>query len=230
MKEKYCLITYSHRNCSDLWEGYYGRLEKYAPKGLKNYLLVDDSFSEYPFLKNVPEMILYNEKEQPFSVQWLNAAMKAESDGYDYFIYSQEDFVLYDLVNESAIHDAIEKIESKQTDFVKFIKSGGTEYCMQASIHNIKKFISFYSKYQIDSIREEGFLSKCSIGEYECKYLPDSWVGQKRGVFHYDSKVWPYIATALVKGNWNMKEYKKELTDFKNEYISEFTDLRGNFE
>ena len=33
----------------------------------------------------------------------------------------------------------------------------------------------------------------------------------KRGKFHYDSSIYPYICTAVIKGKWNFKEYKKEL-------------------
>ena len=35
----------------------------------------------------------------------------------------------------------------------------------------------------------------------------------KRGAHHYDSSVYPYIATAIVKGKWNVTEYKNELTN-----------------
>ena len=35
----------------------------------------------------------------------------------------------------------------------------------------------------------------------------------KRGLNHFDSSVYPYVATALVKGKWNLSEYKKELGD-----------------
>jgi hypothetical protein len=32
--------------------------------------------------------------------------------------------------------------------------------------------------------------------------------GEKKiGLFHYESLVFPYIATAIVKGNWNFSEY-----------------------
>ena len=42
-----------------------------------------------------------------------------------------------------------------------------------------------------------------------CSFDPD--VDKKRGKFHYDSSVYPYICTAVIKGKWNFKEYKKEL-------------------
>lgn len=222
---KYCIVTYSHTKCKDLWKPYFDRLRRYGPQ-VDKFLMVDssDTILTDSSLEDI-EKFVYDD-DNPFSNQWLEMVKYLKDIGYDYFIYSQEDFILYDFVNESGIHDAIAQIENNNTEYVKFIKSGGTEYSMQASIHNIEKFINFYNKYQIDSIRQEGFLSQCSTGEYESKFLPMAWVGEKRGLFHYDSKVWPYIATALNKGKWNISEYEKELTYFQQEYMVEF-DVRG---
>ncbi len=36
---------------------------------------------------------------------------------------------------------------------------------------------------------------------------------RKRGLYHYDSLVFPYTATAINKGKWNMSEYSKELNE-----------------
>ena len=30
-------------------------------------------------------------------------------------------------------------------------------------------------------------------------------------MFHYDSNAYPYVATAIVKGKWNMSGYPNEL-------------------
>ncbi len=35
---------------------------------------------------------------------------------------------------------------------------------------------------------------------------------------HFDSKVFPYVATALVRGAWNFSEYPKEMTEFFSEF------------
>ena len=40
----------------------------------------------------------------------------------------------------------------------------------------------------------------------------------KIGSSHYNSLVFPYIATAIVKGKWNYLEYKNELDIILNEY------------
>ena len=41
---------------------------------------------------------------------------------------------------------------------------------------------------------------------------------KKRGMYHYDSIVFPYICTAIVKGKWNMNEYQNELDKLFGEY------------
>ena len=41
---------------------------------------------------------------------------------------------------------------------------------------------------------------------------------KKRGLYHYDSTIFPYIATAINKGKWNMSEYSKELDFLFKEY------------
>ena len=40
----------------------------------------------------------------------------------------------------------------------------------------------------------------------------------KRGLYHYDSSVFPHISTALVKGKWNMSEYPLEMGKLVKQY------------
>ena len=43
---------------------------------------------------------------------------------------------------------------------------------------------------------------------------------------HYNSLIYPYIATAVVKGKWNYSEYKNELDDIFTFYSID-KDVRG---
>ena len=53
--------------------------------------------------------------------------------------------------------------------------------------------------------------------------------GEKlRGTAHHDSNIFPYIATALIKGKWNLLEYENELMLLLNEYGIDFK-KRGNY-
>ena len=49
---------------------------------------------------------------------------------------------------------------------------------------------------------------------------------KKRGIYHCDSTIFPYISTAIVKGKWNETEYKNELTEIFNEFNIDKT-IRG---
>jgi hypothetical protein len=40
----------------------------------------------------------------------------------------------------------------------------------------------------------------------------------RRGIYHYDSFVFPYVATAINKGKWNMTEYSNELNSIFETY------------
>ena len=75
--------------------------------------------------------------------------------------------------------------------------------------NKIKKIISSDKKYLKDLI------SLCSF---------DLNKDKKRGKFHYDSSVYPYICTAVIKGKWNFKEDKKELFEiFYNKKFNIFS-------
>ena len=50
----------------------------------------------------------------------------------------------------------------------------------------------------------------------------------KRGIYHHDSSTFPHICTALVKGKWNLSEYKEELGPLLVEYGID-VNKRGTF-
>ena len=35
--------------------------------------------------------------------------------------------------------------------------------------------------------------------------------GLRRGKYHWDNTIYPFVATAIVKGKWNMSEYRDVL-------------------
>ncbi len=48
----------------------------------------------------------------------------------------------------------------------------------------------------------------------------------KRGMYHYDSEIFPHVSTALVKGKWNMSEYESELGLLMSKYKVDLS-IRG---
>jgi hypothetical protein len=96
---------------------------------------------------------------------------------------------------------------------------------MQPTIWNKDRFCEFYKQANWHAFKENPIyidaLNKTNIlGLYA--YNNES----KRGMTHYDSSVFPYIATALVCGKWNVGEYPTELNPILNKYNID-VNLRG---
>jgi hypothetical protein len=189
-------------------------LEKYA-SGMEVYALSNtDAIKSYVGPNNY---YIYGEEES-FTKSWVNAFDKLPIKAHKYFVYNQEDFILYDQVNVDMLDEAKTLVDTGINHFSKLIKSGGGEFCFQSTLNDVNKYINFLSKYPINQIWDEIQLSSKSVGEYECRYMPEEWTGFKRGLYHYDSKVWPYIATALNKGEWNDHEYPLEIKQIFDEF------------
>ena len=108
------IVTYTNSNCKDIWPMYFGQLKKYLPN-IKSYIISDENpnISESFFIK-------YNNSE-PYYVHWLNALKHIQE---EYIIYSQEDFVLYDFVNQQMIKSSVEFLKKEGYTYVRPIRCG----------------------------------------------------------------------------------------------------------
>ena len=74
-----------------------------------------------------------------------------------------------------------------------------------------------------DKLKDIFSLFDCNIWDFEKQvstaclhfkyfncFMASTDQDKKRGLFHYDSNIFPYIATAIVKGKWNYSEYKND--------------------
>jgi len=154
----------------------------------------------------------------------------------DYVIYSQEDYILFDYVNESKIADYVDLLSKNDNlHFIRLIKSGignststyndelgyvdpASEYYFSTQITVWKKevLMEMFRRSWVASVFDEPqnswyLRSIGAIGVYTTQ------VGTKVGG-HYNSLVYPYMATAKVKGRWNLAEYSKEIRALANEY------------
>ena len=212
-------VAYTNSNCSDLWEVFQKQTLKHCKLPL--YLIADKEPKNF----GISGLNIYNNKE-PYYKVWIDSLNKFNS---DYFIYLQEDFFLYSDVNEDKLNEYL-KFLKKNTEysFVRLIKSGVLNnkkitnnlyeiestnkdvFSMQSTIWRTKDYIKLLDKVKDDKWLENEKYVKASI-ELNIKGLYHYDNEPKRGMAHYDSNVYPYIATALVRGKWNLSEYKNEL-------------------
>jgi hypothetical protein len=223
---KLTLLTYTHSKCVDLHEAYFGRIERFFPE-LKHNYITSNQHVDYG------TCLVYDDNTS-HSSQMLNILERITT---DYVIYSQEDYVLFDKVKIGELEKAIKVLDTDPTiGFIRLIHSGlGTDskrdynadysYIDKSSAYYYSTQVTVWRKtimqqmFELSKVRSifnepdnSPFLRQLDIsGLYEKKH------GDQVGG-HFNSYTYPYIATAKVKGEWNMQEYSNKLQTLFNEY------------
>jgi hypothetical protein len=215
------IIVYTHTDMKDIWPMFFGQLKKYIGD-TKVYVAVnedDTQISDYI-------RIIYDDKKE-YTERWKEILDKIEEET---FMFMHEDMILFDKLNFELLEKYIGYVSNKVVDSVKLILAG-SEFA-QSSIDSTL-VTNEYSKFSIQptitrkSIFKEKVnnVSSLNIWQFEeaisitgKDFMVRVGGERKRGIYHYDSLVFPYIATAINKGKWNLNEYTKELNPMFEEY------------
>jgi hypothetical protein len=210
--------VYTNSNCSDVFIPFYNQNKKHCKLPL--YVI-----SDYDVSVNIDGFYKYSNSDAYYEV-WVNAVKQFDS---KYFIYLQEDFFLYDDVKEDILETYKNLLENSEYSFVRLLKSGrlGSKmifnnlyeiestneniFSMQATIWKTEDYIKL-----MNAAKSAGWLETDAdyhkiMGELNMNGLYHYGGEPKIGTNHHDSNVYPYIATAVVKGKWNYKEYQHQL-------------------
>ena len=246
-----CLIINTTTKNRDIWEMFFNQLEKHTPSGLfKNkYIFVD------PVDDNPPKgyKFIFYDKEEVYKEQFVSCVKNVKE---EYCIYISEDYILYEDVREDLIENYKKVLDNNSyLSFIRFMRGGvasipyprfpGHDDLYQMH-HSFPYFYTnqaaLWRTRDLEKIHKKG--PSLHIGnadwqnsfEYQatktCQELDiqglHTYHGEsKRGQYHYDSVVFPHISTALVKGKWNMTEYKSELERLCKEFNIE-PSVRGS--
>lgn len=230
--ENMALVIDTNHRYSDVWAPCFGRLEKFFPKSIKKYIFVDIPSEEIP---SDIQSIYYDDNET-YRNQFLSCLQQIEE---DYILYSSEDYILYDHVQEYKLQYVVNILEENSANFMKLIKgpeyvsryrnypdifeinpADGNFFAQQASVWNTKDFKKVFEA----SPSTNGRMQQEPGGSNICRQIGINkglqyYSGEnKRGLLHYNSSIFPYIATAVVKGKWNISEYNDELQEIFQEY------------
>jgi len=234
------IITYTNRKCADIWHIYLDLIKQFY--GKSSHTMLTDTFPS-----PLPDIDFFTySKSDPFYNVWLRYLPSYHS---EFFLYMQEDFFLHKPVNKNLLNFYLGVLkENSEVSCIRLIKSGinsdvpaegiptlhyvnyHTDYAfsMQPTIWRTKDFLKLQeTKIQI-SPWDENKLDGNVLIKLDLVSLYHYNDEPKRGIAHYDSDVFPYIATALVKGKWNTKEYPM-LTDILKQYGIDKT-IRGEYE
>ncbi len=231
------IVTYTNSSCKDVWPVYFGQLNNHI-KDIKSYVISDiDGSADYE-----NHSWLRYKNEDPYFKQWEDCIGSVEE---EYIIYSQEDFFMYGDVSSSSLARYVDFLESSDYSYVRLIRCGystplvskpaegiydvdmnsSDAFSMQATLWKKKNFMKLYSHVKSEKWLEAEHWNKgCRDLSIKGSFVYNN--EPPRGKFHYDSLVFPYVCTGIVKGLWNTNEYPRIMRNILEKYNID-TSIRG---
>jgi hypothetical protein len=246
------VITYTNSNCHDILLPHSRQLSKFAGQ-IKSYILTDKN-PEFDLEEH--QVIIYDNKKQYYE-QWLDCLKNVKENYFvylqeDFFLYENVNYnelirckeflnnSSYDFVRHSkfelrrGIHDhrfKLKEFPDVILDDKIFDAYTLDEDCfgfmMQATLWKNKSFQSLYEHVKSEKWLESVEWDK-GIRDLKIKgaYYHDS-SSLKMGAFHWESKMWPHICTAVGKGKWNISHHQERLIKLLNQYKIDIS-IRGS--
>jgi len=227
------ILLYTHSDYSWVWKYWHQQTDKFL-NDYEKICLVNSTSS----FRDDYQSIKYDDSKD-YKNRILSCLDRLNDN--DVVLFCHEDMFLYDQPIYSLLQDFTSLILNDKCDTIKLVRA--FENLDKSKIHgklfeNPQKQL-FSIQPTLVKIKTLKHIYKIvpgdNIWEFEAnttnKYLKDLTslcsfdlsVDKKRGKFHYDSSVYPYICTAVIKGKWNYKEYKKELFEiFYNKRFNYF--------
>lgn len=231
MLDDVAIVTYTTSKYKDVWSMHFGQLSKHA-SDIKSYAISDtDSHRYWNF--NDHQLLTY-ENADPYWEQYVKCLSQIEQ---NYVIYSQEDFILFEDVSLESIEKYKNFLANSNYDYVRLIRCGystplnrhviddiyevdmstSDAFSMQATLWKKNSLISLYEHVQSKLWLEAEHWNKGArdIG------MKGTFVyngENKIGAFHYHSKIYPYVCTAINRGKWNIDQYPEVMKSLFQEY------------
>jgi hypothetical protein len=232
-------LVYTHSDYADLLPIFYGQQNRVLGSFEKNYLAIESDSQVQP-LPAFVEAVYYDERKS-YTDRLLQAL---DSITEEYLFFSHEDMPLTKAPEVSALLKAKKILESHaEAGAVRFIRVGRPSWRVHLPWQHGKYFVAtpWWSRWLFSiqptlwkrqkliallrecpgqniwdfEVKGQSALRKLKIGTFQ----PIS-AGKRKGKHHRDSQIFPYIATAIVKGKWNFSEYP-ELKNLLDHYSIE---------
>ena len=228
------ILLYTHSDYSWVWKYWHQQTDKFLNNFEKICLInSNSSFRQDYYIINYDDKNIYKDRV-------LSCLNKINDE--EIVLFCHEDMFLYDEPNFKIINDYIDLIKNNECDLIKlirafenlqksslhenlFINPSNQLFSIQPTLLKVKTIKHIYNNVPGKNIWEfEANTSRKYLNDLISLCSFDEFVDKKRGKFHYDSSVFPYVCTAVIKGKWNFKEYKKELFEiFYNKKFNFFS-------
>jgi hypothetical protein len=216
------IVIYTHTDMEDVWKPFFGQNKKYLSE-FKTYICLNKSNDNVP-KEYIP---IYYDDSKTYTERLVESLKQIDE---EVFLFTHEDMILFDTPDYEYLEKYFGYVKGKKVDSIKLLYVG--ENSIKSEVDDTL-VVNPYSKFSIQPtiIRKEVLMQIAEgVGALNIWDFENAIVGagmdfmarrgdeNQRGQYHYDSFVYPYIATAINKGKWNLNEYTKELNPIFEEY------------
>ena len=216
------IVVYTHTDMEDIWPMFFGQFQKYM-KGFKIYVAVNKQSDKIP---SDYVQLIYDDTKQ-YTERWKEILPQISE---DIIMFLHEDMVLFDKPDYDSLQKYYGYVRENLVESVKLIYAGNG--FKESPIDNTL-VINEFAKFSIQPtiVQKNIFMQivenvkPMNIWDFEQSivsagrdFMVRLGTEKRRGLYHYDSIVFPYIATAINKGKWNYNEYQNELDTLFREY------------
>ena len=228
------ILLYTHSDYSWVWKYWHQQTDKYLTNYEKICFLNSSSNFRNDYLT-----IKYDDNK---NYKDRISSCLNNFDDNEIVLFCHEDMFLYDKPNLKILDEYVELIKDNQCSVIKLVRAfenlkkselhdkllinlDDQLFSIQPTILKIKTLRYIYNTVPGKNIWDfEGNTNRKYLKNLISLCSFDYNLDKKRGKYHYDSSVFPYICTAVIKGKWNYKEYKKELFEiFYNKKFNFFS-------
>lgn len=236
-------LCYSHSSYLDGWKMTYLQQRRHLGFFSKEFLALEAGAEAQTFEFDPRLRIVLYDESLSYTERLLQVLEQIED---EYVFFTHEDMPLLQTPATNAIIEARELLaRNQQNSVVRMIRVGrGLRLKLDrpsrlpyfSRIRRLSRWKfsiqpSLWKKTALIALLKE--CPKMNVWEFEVRgqrvfsklglvaFQPIS-SGKRRGRHHFDSAIYPYVATAIVKGKWNLKEYPELVTLIESCDLSEF--------
>jgi hypothetical protein len=217
------IILYTHTDVNWVYPIWFKQMDLFMNKFEKIVFINDSTDIDIEKMKTY----LYDDK-LTYKDRVFNCL--SNMDDNEVVLFNHEDMFLYDTPDYEKLSEMENLVKSDLVDLIKLLRNGDklTSYnnfaylyhnydgfSIQPTIAKVKTLKQIFSRIEGDTIWKFESNSMSVVNNWGLTNLFIYDNKPKRGSNHWDSGIYPYIATAIVKGNWN-NEYLNELKIIKN--------------
>ena len=222
-KNKICHVVYSHTSYADVWPAYFSQTKKYFNELSDKAIFLNEKSDQVP---SDYQQIFYRDKDS-YVNRLISCLKQLKKQGFDLVFFEHEDMFLYDYPRVETLEKYIKAIGKGYFDIIRLIKGGNFVseesiidptlfelklesdwiFSIQPSIWNIDAILRILNYHKGQNIWVFEAKSQKTCRNLKVKAAFSHGEGKQKGSLHFANDVYPYIATAVVKGKWNLKEY-----------------------